>query len=134
MAEINTFTISGLARLSRSGEFNDGTPWVNFSLCHSAYKGKDDDGQNKYENQWFECSMTGGLAGVVADQLSEEESHKVTVQGELMQDRWETNEGEKRSMVKLRVRNLIGAARLGEGTLIQPKAQASSNSGGGEPF
>ena len=134
--EINTATISGIARLTRSGEFNDGTPWVNFTLSHSAYKGRDDDGKSKYENQYFECSMTGKMAGVVAEQLSTEVGHKVVVTGHLVQDKWQTPEGDNRSMVKLKVESVLGATQVGEGISFGggQSSNAPVSSGAGEPF
>ena len=133
---INSVTIDGYARLRRSGSFPDGTPFVNFSLGHSAYKGKDEDGKSINETQYFECEMIGGYAATLAQDLSEEESYPVVVQGTIKQDRWETNEGDKRSQVKIRAYDAKGTSRVGAAASASP---APARSGGShapaeEPF
>jgi len=58
----------------------------------------------KEQASFFEGSCFGDLAQNVAQSLSK--GSRVIVHGYLRQDRWETNEGDKRSRVKLSIQDI----------------------------
>jgi single-strand DNA-binding protein len=104
----NNVTVSG--NLTRSPDLRytpSGRPVANFGLAVNRRW------QNKTTNEWEEAVSFlnvvawGGLAESAAQSL--DKGHRVTVSGRLEQRSWETDEGEKRSIVEI-VADDIGAS------------------------
>jgi single-strand DNA-binding protein len=60
---------------------------------------KDKNGEWKEESYFFDIEAFGKLAEKVKAQLGK--GYKILIEGELRQDRWESESGEKRSKVKI---------------------------------
>ncbi|HSE47133.1 MAG TPA: single-stranded DNA-binding protein, partial [Gemmatimonadales bacterium] len=67
---------------------------------------KTESGDYVDETSFFDVSVYGNFADLVARKLSK--GSAVVVQGELKQDRWENQEGENRSKVKINARQIDG--------------------------
>src|SRR3990170_7484285 len=83
---MNVTMITG--RLGRDPELRysgDGTPWVTFSVA---------EGRRKEEPSWFECKAFGRMAEVIGEYGAK--GRLVLVQGQMVQERFETKEGENR--------------------------------------
>lgn len=135
---VNTVTIEGYANYVKFGTFSDETAYCNFSLNHSSYAGKDDDGKAKYNNNYIPVKVTGRLAELAGDFL-DGESRKVLVVGYLRQRSYETNDGEKRSVLEIiatDLRRCESIMSFGDGGAA-PKEKVSAGSGARsseEPF
>lgn len=95
MSDINTVVLSGnITRDPESKALPSGTFVTEFSLAVNGYipnKGPKTD--------FFDVSCFGKLAEAVAEYLTK--GSAVIVSGRLDQQRWETNEGAKRSRIKV---------------------------------
>lgn len=69
-------------------------------------------GENVEEVSYFDCTAYGRSAEVARDYLHK--GNAVFIEGRLHQDRWETNDGEKRSKVKVIIERLVLMPRRGE--------------------
>lgn len=90
-------------------------------------KSKGADGQAKEDVSFFDCEAWNKTGELVMQYLKKGRS--VLVVGRLQQDRWETNEGQKRSKVKIVADNIqfLGAKPEGEG------AHETAGAGIGDP-
>ena len=93
---------------------------------------KDKSG-NKVENtEWHNLELWDGLAKIAESYLKK--GSQIYVEGKIKTDKWETDSGEKRSAVKIRVTSLT---MLGCNTEQQPKSETGNtgnDEGGDLPF
>ena len=105
MTDINNATIVGRLVADAILKYtNSGTAILNFTVANNVYQGRDKD---DYVN-FIDCQMWGKQAEGVNDYLIK--GKQVVIQGELKQQRWETDNG-KRSKIVVNVRSiqLVGA-------------------------
>ena len=82
---------------------------------------KDKSG-NKVENtEWHNLELWDGLAKIAESYLKK--GSQIYVEGKIKTDKWETDTGEKRSAVKIRVTSLT---MLGGNTEQQPKPETGN--------
>jgi len=74
----------------------DGTAVANFNLAVDGYK--------QDETYFFEIVTWGNTAENTAEYM--EKGREVGISGELRQDKWENDQGQKRSKVKVNARNV----------------------------
>ena len=114
-----------IGRLTRDPEgrfLPSGTQVASFSLAvNRAYKVNE---EWKEETYYFDMETMGNLAERIIKQFNK--GDQVLIEGELRQDRWETNSGEKRSKVKIFVSkiNRLSSPKKQEET--QPVGQATN--------
>ena len=93
---------------------------------------KDKQG-NKVENtEWHNLEIWDGLAKIAESYLKK--GSQIYIEGKIKTDKWETDTGEKRSAVKIRVTSLT---MLGGNQEQQPKAETGNtgnDEGGDLPF
>lgn len=77
---------------------------------------KSADGQQKEQTSFFDCEAWGKTAELVMQYLKKGRS--VLVEGHLQQDRWQTQEGQNRSKVKIVADNIqfLGPKPEGQGS------------------
>ena len=98
MNSLNSILIEGhLTRDPVSATTPKGTPVCNFSVATNRYYRADEEMQ--HEVSYFDVETWSRLAERCADQL--EKGRGVRVVGRLKQDRWEDNDGNPRSRVKI---------------------------------
>lgn len=96
---INTCTMSGnLGSDPEVKYFESGAVMAQFNLAGKIYKNK------KNEAVWLTCKVWGGAAEMVGESLKK--GSTVTVSGNLDEEKWETQAGEKRSKHVLMVRDI----------------------------
>lgn len=79
---------------------------------------------NREETDWFDLTFWGKTAELAANHLTK--GRQVGVTGRLLQERWETQEGEKRSRVVVVVDEL---------TFVGSRSESGDQSGGADvPF
>lgn len=123
MADVNSVVLVG--RLTRDGELRmlpNGTAVCRLSIAVNRKVKKQDQWVD--DASFFEVSLWGKQAEVLHKYLTK--GRQVAVQGELRQDRWESN-GEKRSKVEIHanyVQLLGGGDRNGSG----PSSPSTSSS------
>lgn len=142
---VNRVILEGYANRGYYGHFGDDASdktkaRSEFTLRVSRYAGKDDDGDTKYDASWFSVKSFGYTAADVQNVIASAddegaETVRVMVQGELRQEQWETDDGQKRSKVVI----IADDVRLCESlrnskTLVGSSAGSSSNGSDSEPF
>lgn len=122
---INTVTIIG--NLGRDPEIRyspKGTPICNMSIAVSeAYK--DGDGNKLKRTHWFRAVAFGRTAEVASEYL--EKGSKVGIRGMLQYREWEDTEGNKRSTVEIRVRELELLGENGNGHAEPETSEGNSD-------
>ena len=115
-SSINTVALTG--NLSRNPELKKAgeTDVAEFGLAVNRRVKKGDEWEDAVS--FVECVVFSGLAKVVAEYCKQ--GNRVSLSGELRQDRWENEAGEKRSKVYVVARDLV----------IPTKAE---NTGGSNP-
>ena len=100
MAESSIVLVGNLTRDPELKFLNSGLATVKFSLAVNR-KFKDNRGEEKEQTSYFDCSALGSIAENIATSLKKGE--RAIVQGRLEQRTWDTPEGEKRSVVEVKV-------------------------------
>lgn len=75
------------------------------------------EGEQTEEVSFIDCTAYGRTAEVARDYLKK--GRPVFLEGRLHQDRWETNEGEKRSKLKVVVERLVLLPRRADATVSE---------------
>lgn len=123
---INSITITG--HLGDAPEFrkvgSKDTDLAVFSVAHSQYNGPDSDPSTI----WLRCNMWGGLSKWAG---SLEKGDRVTVNGHLKLDEWETEDGEERSTFVIDVRSIHTPKKDSTGG-ERTKARSSSSRSSGK--
>ena len=90
------------------------TPLCKFGLATNR-KWKDREGNPQEEGCYVDCALFGRGAEVFNQYMSK--GRPVLVEGELVQRRWETQDGSKRSKVEVQARDVqfLGSRPTGEG-------------------
>jgi single-strand DNA-binding protein len=141
-SNINTVTLIG--RLTRDPELRHtagGTPVGSFSLAINSRE-KNSDGEWGDRADYFDVTVFGNQAETVAQYLGK--GRLVGISGRLRQDRWETQEGGKRSKVVV-IANSIqfldraddgegGGSYGGQGEFVPAGAPAEPNADDDIPF
>jgi single-strand DNA-binding protein len=107
VSNINTVTISG--NLTRDPELKhipSGTALCQLGVAVNKSR-KMDDGSYQDETSFFDVDVWSGFGELVANKFQKGDS--IIISGELKQERWETDEG-NRSKVKIVARSVDGAA------------------------
>lgn len=102
MSDINTVVVTG--RITRDPELRHtqgGTAVANTGVAVERYR-KDDEN----EVSFFDLTIWSGFAELCEAKLRK--GDKVTVEGRLNQQRWEAEDGSKRSKVEIVVNNMEG--------------------------
>jgi single-strand DNA-binding protein len=101
MGNINTVTVSG--NLTRDPELRstkNGTSVASFGIAvNRRFKNEAAEGGYEEEVSFFDITVWSGFGELTAAKLRKGDS--ATVQGRLKQNRWETDEGEKRSRIEI---------------------------------
>jgi len=84
-------------------------------------RSKGQDGQAKEDVSFFDCEAWNKTGELVMQYLKKGRS--VLVEGRIQQDRWESQEGQKRSKVKIVADNV---------QFLSPKTEGGEGGGGGE--
>jgi single-strand DNA-binding protein len=126
--DVNSVVLVG--RLTRDAELTyagSGTAICKFSLANNYSRRQGDSWQE--ETNFFDCVLFGRSGEALQRYLVK--GKQVAVQGTLRQDRWESQEGQKRSRVNVIVNelNLLGSPGGGGQSNSRP-AQGPSQSGG----
>ena len=104
----NSLVISGNLTADPDLRFSaGGTAYTRFTVAHS--HGKDKDAS------FFDCTAFGDLAENLAESL--EKGMRVIVEGRVKQDRWETDEGDKRSKISVQVDDVGPSLRWATATV-----------------
>lgn len=88
-------------------QIND-TTLLKFAISNPIRKGKQD------HMNFFECEMWGKFAEVMSKHLGAKT--RLTVVGQMVQDRWENEQGQQRSTMKIRVNEMSFGAKSSEFT------------------
>lgn len=97
---ISTAVVAG--NLTRDAELNESGRVLAFSVAVNRYeKNGDEYGERVH---FFDCKVLGNRAQSLAQYLTK--GTKVTVLGDLVQERWETD-GQKRSVVRILARDVV---------------------------
>lgn len=122
---ISAATIAG--NLTRDAELNSSGKVLSFGVAVNRRE-KDRDSDEWGETaHFFDCKVLGNRAQPLAEILKK--GTKVTVFGDLVQERWETDDGQKRSVVRILAREIVlGGSGSGSSS---DSAPASSDDGRG---
>lgn len=121
--DLNVVVLSG--RLGRDPEMKylqDGTPVVNFSFAVSLYGDK---------TLWIDVEGWRKTAESINERLTK--GSKVMIRGELGMDRWETNDGQKRSKIKMTAMQWFYAESKRPDSQPQQQQQAPPPPQGAQP-
>ena len=112
MANINQVVLEGnptaSAVLSRWG---DGTPYARFTIANNEYYKK--DGQYESVPSYIDCIVKGAYAESMSKYLLK--GRHLSVTGRLKQNRWQDEQGNKRSAIVIKVSE-ISLAPTGNGS------------------
>jgi single-strand DNA-binding protein len=122
--DLNSVVLIG--RLTRDPEYKivgEGSSLVNFSIANNRTYVV--NGVKKDETHYFECVAWGKLAEIIKEYASK--GKQILVEGRLVQETWDTQDGKKASKVKIRTENvqLLGS-RTERGTEDTASAVAIS--------
>ena len=101
--DLNTVVLIG--RLTRDPEYKivgEGSSLVNFSIANNRTYVV--NGDKKEETHYFECVAWGKLAEIIKEYASK--GKQILVEGRLVQESWDTQDGKKASKVKIRTENV----------------------------
>ena len=119
---INSVTIIG--RLGKDPELRtteNGASMVKFSLAHNEYRNV--NGERITQTHWFDCVAFGSLAELCSEFIHK--GARVGVHGNLKQNRWETQNGDKRNSVEIFVRDVEFLSSNGKVSSSDPKEKSS---------
>lgn len=107
---IATAVVAG--NLTRDAELNESGRVLSFGVAVNRREKERDSDEYAEVAHFFDCKVLGNRAQPLAGILTK--GMKVTVQGDLVQERWETD-GQKRSAVRIIAREVVlGGSRDGE--------------------
>jgi len=101
--DLNSVILIG--RLTRDPEYKivgEGSSLVNFSIANNRTYVV--NGVKKEETHYFECVAWGKLAEIIKEYASK--GKQILVEGRLVQETWDTQDGKKASKVKIRTENV----------------------------
>jgi single-strand DNA-binding protein len=101
--DLNSVVLIG--RLTRDPEYKivgEGSSLVNFSIANNRTYVV--NGVKKDETHYFECVAWGKLAEIIKEYASK--GKQILVEGRLVQETWDTQDGKKASKVKIRTENV----------------------------
>lgn len=132
MATLNVVMLIGnLTRDPESKQAGEHTV-ASFSIAVNR-RSKGADGQQKDDVSYVDCEAWNKTAGLVMQYLTK--GKPVLVQGSLKQERWETQDGQKRSRMKVVVNNLqfLGQRTDGQADHAASGAAAGVDESVGDP-
>lgn len=119
-SNVNSVTISGnVTRDPEHKTFGTDGQLCKFGVAVNRTIGKGDE--RTEEVSFIDVTVFGGFAGLVARKLRKGDA--ATVQGELRQDRWDTEDGSKRSAV------YVVASQIDSDAFFRAKAEDNSLDG-----
>ena len=129
--DLNSVILIG--RLTRDPEYKivgEGSSLVNFSIANNRTYVV--NGVKKDETHYFECVAWGKLAEIIKEYASK--GKQILVEGRLVQETWDTQDGKKASKVKIRTENvqLLGS-RMERGQEDSNSSVAISKTSQSEP-
>ena len=117
----NVIMVSGnLTKDPDCTTLQSGTEMAKFSIANN----------RKYKEKWvnfFNCVAWGGTAKIIKDYCKK--GKPVEVIGELKQDRWETDAGEKRSSYSIMVKEIILGAKVQNTTVLDDGKDVTDTTG-----
>lgn len=122
-SSINTVSISG--NLTRDAELRrtgGGMEVLSFAVAVNERRKNQQTGEWEDRPSYIDCTVFGSRAGKLAGYLTK--GTKVAVCGKLRQDRWDDQQGNKRSAVKVIVDDLEFMSRQQPAQAYQQPAQA----------
>jgi single-strand DNA-binding protein len=109
----------------------NGAPVVNFSVAVTA-RVKDGDSWKDGETSFYRCTAWRSLAENLAETLTK--GARVMVQGRLTQRSWETDAGEKRSVVEVQLEEAGPSLRWATAKVERTSAKATAGASKGGQF
>lgn len=125
MRGINLVTLGGSVGQDPEVKEVGSSKVATFSIAvNEEYKNK--QGEKVQNTHWFNCEAWAGLAGLIEQYVKK--GSNVYVQGTLAQDKYEDKDGNKRSAIKVKIRDLqfLPGGKKEEGA-ASPVAQAGQN-------
>ena len=108
-----------------------GVAMVNISVADNrSYKDRNDQWQE--ETSYFRGTCWRDLAENVAESLTQ--GSRVVITGRLKQRSWETNEGEKRTVVEIDIQEIGPSLRWATANVTKIPRASGGNSGGGSNY
>ncbi len=101
--DLNSVVLIG--RLTRDPEYKivgEGSSLVNFSIANNRTYVV--NGVKKDETHYFDCVAWGKLAEIIKEYASK--GKQILVEGRLVQETWDTQDGKKASKIKIRTENV----------------------------
>lgn len=121
MVSVNRVFVAGnLTRDPELKTIQNGQAVCNFSLAVNRKWNDRQSGEKKEEVSFFDVECWGRTAEIVAQYLKK--GRPTLVEGRLKQDRWETDDGSKRSRVKILAENVQFLGGRDENGGAVPKA------------
>ena len=132
MADTTTTTIVGNLTDDPELRFTpNGAPVANFNVAVTP-RVKDGDSWRDDETSFFRCTAWRSLAENLAESLTK--GTRVMVQGRLQQRSWETDAGEKRSVVEVQVDEAGPSLRWATAKVERTGAKAAAGASKGGQF
>ena len=124
MSNINVVVLSG--NLGQDPELRftpKGTQVASFSIASNRIWYDRETNQKNEETSWIRCEAWGKMAETINNYVKKG-SH-VVIHGRLKQDKWEDNQGQQRSIIKVIVRDIqlpLKGAPTSSGTVSEASA------------
>jgi single-strand DNA-binding protein len=130
MADTTTTIVGNLTEAPELRFAPNGAPVANFSVAVTP-RVKDGDGWRDGETSFFRCTAWRSLAENLAEL---DKGTRIMVQGRLSQRSWETDAGEKRSVVEVQVEEAGPSLRWATAKVERTSAKAATGAGKGGQF
>jgi single-strand DNA-binding protein len=131
MADTSTILVGNLTENPELRFTPSGAPVANFTVAVTP-RVKDGDGWKDGETSFFRCTAWRSLAENLAESLTK--GTRVLVQGRLQQRTWETDAGEKRSVVEVQVDEAGPSLRWATAKVERTGAKAAAGASKGGQF
>jgi single-strand DNA-binding protein len=131
MADTTTIIVGNLTENPELRFTPNGAPVANFTVAVTP-RVKDGDSWRDGETSFFRCTAWRSLAENLAESLTK--GTRVLVQGRLQQRSWETDAGEKRSVVEVQVDEAGPSLRWATAKVERTGAKAAAGASKGGQF
>jgi single-strand DNA-binding protein len=131
MADTTTTIVGNLTDTPELRFTPSGAPVASFTVAVTP-RVKDGDDWKDGETSFFRCTAWRSLAENLAESLTK--GARVLVQGRLSQRSWETDAGEKRSVVEVQVDEAGPSLRWATATVKRTSAKATAGASKGGQF
>jgi len=106
------FRVTATGRLTGDPELitsDDHDPLCKLSIATDRYTGKSDDGSSNTVTDYLNITVWGPIALIHYEQISK--GHLIAVTGDLIQERWSTDDGDNRSRMVVKADQIQYLAR-----------------------